>query len=146
MKLLSVMLVSISLSLVNGWETDFDGAKKKAEKEHKFILLNFAGSDWCIPCIRLHKQVFEDVSFQHYADSSLVLIKADFPRLKKNKLSKDQQKKNDKLAEEYNPKGIFPFTLLLDANGKVIKTWEGLPNLSGEQFASQINDIVNARK
>lgn len=146
MKLLSVMLVAFSLTLLNGWETDFEGAKKKAEKEHKFILLNFAGSDWCIPCIRLHKQVFEDASFQHYADSSLVLIKADFPRLKKNKLSKDQQKKNDKLAEKYNPKGIFPYTLLLDANGKVIKTWEGLPNLSGEQFTLQIKAIVNVRK
>jgi thioredoxin-related protein len=146
MKLLSVMLVAFSLTLVNGWETDFEGAKKKAEKEHKFILLNFAGSDWCIPCIRLHKQIFEDPSFQHYADSNLVLIKADFPRLKKNKLSKDQQKKNDKLAEKYNPQGIFPSTLLLDANGKVVKTWEGLPNLSGTQFASQINALINARK
>jgi thioredoxin-related protein len=146
MKLLSVMLVAYSLTIVNGWEIDFEGAKKKAEKEHKFILLNFAGSDWCIPCIRLHKQVFEDATFQHYADSSLVLIKADFPRLKKNKLSKEQQKKNDKLAEEYNPTGIFPYTLLLDAKGKVIKTWEGLPNLSGEQFTSQVNAILNARK
>jgi thioredoxin-related protein len=145
MKFLSVMLVAFSLTLVNGWETDFEGAKKRAEKEHKFILLNFAGSDWCIPCIRLHKQIFENPSFQYYADSSLVLIKADFPRLKKNKLSKDQQKKNDKLAEKYNPQGVFPLTLLLDENGKVIKFWEGLPNLSGKQFASQISTLVNAR-
>lgn len=145
MKFLSVILVAYSLSFVNGWETDFEDAKKKAEKEHKFILLNFAGSDWCIPCIRLHKQVFEDSGFQRFADSNLILIKADFPRLKKNQLTKEQQKKNDKLAEKYNPQGIFPYTLLLNEEGKIVRAWEGLPNLTAAQFAEEIKKISDAR-
>ena len=124
--------------LVTGWDSDFEDAKKKAEKEHKLILLNFSGSDWCGPCIRLHKEIFETPVFTHYADSNLVLINADFPRLKKNQLSKDQQKKNDKLADKYNPQGIFPYTLLLNAEGKVIKAWEGFPNISAEEFTRQL--------
>jgi thioredoxin-related protein len=140
------MLAGFLLVMASGWETDFENAKKMAEKEHKLILLNFSGSDWCIPCIRLRKEVFENTSFKTFADSNLVLLNADFPRLKKNKLSKDLQKKNDKLAEKYNAQGSFPMTLLLDAKGKVIKSWEGYPNLTAEQFTRLLKDFVNARK
>ncbi|MGB3153581.1 MAG: thioredoxin family protein, partial [Chitinophagaceae bacterium] len=66
--------------------------------------------------------------------------------LKKNKLSKDLQKKNDKLAEKYNTQGSFPMTLLLDAKGQVIKSWEGYPNLTAEQFTGLLKGFVNARK
>jgi thiol-disulfide isomerase/thioredoxin len=110
------------------------------------MLLNFSGSDWCGPCIRLRKLVFESRVFISYADSNLVLINADFPRLKKNKLSKEQQKKNDRIADKYNPKGIFPYTALLDADGKIIRIWEGNPDLSPEQFTRQLKAAVDARK
>jgi thioredoxin-related protein len=145
MKFFSVMLLTFSLYFINGWETDFEDAKKKAEKEHKLILLNFSGSDWCIPCIKFRKQIFEATSFQNFADSSLVLINADFPRLRKNQLSKDQQKKNDKLADKYNPSGIFPYTLLLDEKGETIKSWEGLPSLTAGEFTGQLKNFFDAR-
>ena len=119
MRFFSFLLPGILLLSLMGWETDFENAKKKAETEHKLILLNFSGSDWCGPCIRLHNEIFGNASFKNFAENNLVLINADFPRLKKNKLSKDQQKKNDKLADKYNPEGIFPYTVLLDAEGKV---------------------------
>ncbi|MEO5947580.1 MAG: thioredoxin family protein [Chitinophagaceae bacterium] len=136
----------ILFSLINmGWENDFEQAQKKAEVEHKFILLNFSGSDWCGPCIRLRKGIFETESFINFAGNKLVLINADFPRLKKNQLSKEQQKKNDKLADKYNSQGAFPYTLLLNANGKIIKSWEGYPGLSPEQFISQINSSIDIR-
>ncbi|HYK47976.1 MAG TPA: thioredoxin family protein, partial [Parafilimonas sp.] len=38
------------------WQTDFETAKTQARSENKLILLNFSGSDWCGPCIRLHKE------------------------------------------------------------------------------------------
>ena len=122
----------------HGWENDLETAKHKAKQEHRLILLEFSGSDWCGPCIRLQKEVFETAEFKKYSDSSLVLLKADFPRLKKNKLSIEQQKKNDNLADEYNPDGIFPRTLLLAADGKVIKTWDGYPDMTADQFINQL--------
>ncbi len=146
MRSFSVLAAAILLSSLIGWETDFESAKKKAEKEHKFILLNFSGSDWCIPCIRLQDEIFENTSFKNFADSNLVLVNADFPRLKKNQLSKEQQKKNDKLADKYNPMGSFPFTLLLNEEGKVIKTWDGFPEKTAKQFADQIKGFLDARK
>ena len=140
--LASVFLITTSA----GWETDIDKAKEKATQEHKLILLNFSGSDWCGPCIRLHTEIFEKETFKTFADNNLVLVNADFPRLKKNQLSKEQQKKNGLLADKYNANGSFPYTVLLDANGKVIKTWDGFPNLTPGQFIGQIKIFTDARK
>ncbi len=143
MRFFSVVFAYMFLSMnIAGWENDFEQAQKKAETEHKFILLNFSGSDWCGPCIRLTKDVFESESFATFSNENLVLVNADFPRLKKNQLPKEQQKKNDKLADKYNSQGVFPLTLLLNAKGKIIKSWEGNPGLSTEQFISQIKSSI----
>jgi thioredoxin-related protein len=133
-----------SLLFSNGaWETDFDKARRSAQSEHKLILLNFSGSDWCGPCIRMHTDIFESSSFTQYADEHLVLVNADFPRLKKHALSKDQQLKNDQLAEKYDKDGIFPLTVLLNADGKVLKEWQGLPPISAEAFTAQVKAAVD---
>jgi thioredoxin-related protein len=121
-------------------------AESIAQQSHKLIILTFSGSDWCVPCIRLHQKFFESEVFKKYADDNLVLVNADFPRLKKNQLSKDQIKQNEALADKYNSHGIFPLTLLLDANGKVLKQWEGLPVNSPDQFTNEINTFASGGK
>lgn len=146
MRFLSVLLLGFFFTSSTNWETDFDKAQQEAQAQHKLILISFSGSDWCIPCIRLHKEVFDSEAFQSYAKDNLVLVNADFPRLKKNQLSKDQQKKNDKLADKYNQQGSFPLTVLVDEKGNVIRSWEGYPDMTPEQFTGQIKTLVDARK
>src|SRR5678815_5129262 len=114
MKILITLLAGALLSSgTPSWNTDYTKAKAEASATGRQILINFSGSDWCGPCIRLHKEIFEGNSFTQYAGEHLVLVNADFPRLKKHELSKDQQKKNDQLADKYNKDGIFPLTVLL---------------------------------
>lgn len=124
------------------WLTNFDAAKDEASKEHKYILLNFSGSDWCIPCMRLEKDIFSNDVFTSYASANLVLLNADFPRNSKNKLSKEQQKQNDALADRYNQQGSFPFTLLLDGNGKIIKAWDGYYKEGADHFVTEIKEAI----
>ncbi|SOE23765.1 Thioredoxin-like [Spirosomataceae bacterium TFI 002] len=124
------------------WGNDFDSALVQAQSEHKLVLLNFSGSDWCSPCILLKRQVFANDEFIQFANEKLVTLRADFPRLKKNQLSKEDQKKNEELAEKYNPDGKFPFTLLLDEKGKVLKTWDGYAG-KAEQTLEEIKAAVN---
>lgn len=145
MKLLFTFLLS-SLFVTNApvWFTDFAKAKTEAASSGKYILINFSGSDWCGPCIRLHKEIFESDAFISYAQKNLVLVNADFPRLRKNRLPEEQQKLNDALADKYNRQGHFPYTVLVDATGKVIRTWDGFPNESSEKFLGDINSVVNA--
>jgi thioredoxin-related protein len=128
------------------WLTDFSKAKLEAKESNKFILLNFSGSDWCTPCIRMHKTLFETTAFETFADKELVLVNADFPRLNKHQLSKEQQKENDDLAEQYNPTGKFPYTLLINEGGKVVNSWEGCPDESPEKFVSEINAVIHGTK
>ncbi len=143
MRLLTIFCLFICNVSSSQWTNNFDSAKQKARSEHKNILLNFSGSDWCGPCIRMHKEIFDDASFKSFADTSLVLIYADFPRLKKNQLDKTVQAQNNKLADQYNSKGIFPYTILLSAEGKVLKAWEGLPKETPEAFAGEINTTTH---
>lgn len=141
MKILSILFLSFILT-GNVWEYDFSVAKTKATEKNGYILINFSGSDWCGPCIRTHKEIFEKDAFVKYAEDHLVLVRADFPRLKKNQLSPDQLKKNNDLAIKYNPDGDFPLTVLLDENGKLIKEWKGFPNVSPEAFVKQVEDAT----
>ncbi len=124
------------------WETDFVKAKQVAHESNKLILLNFSGSDWCGPCIRMQKEIFESSGFNDYAAGHLVLLNADFPRQKKHQLSKEQQQKNEALAERFNKKGIFPLTLLITEDGKVLKQWEGFPTGSSSVFINDMKSIT----
>ncbi len=125
--------------LNSGWGINMPEAQKEAQISQKLILLNFSGSDWCGPCIRLRTEILETQVFEKYASEHLILVRADFPRQKRNRLSDEQTKLNEALAERYNPEGKFPFTLLTDENGKIIKSWEGYPEGSPEGFVSQIS-------
>ena len=146
MRILFFLMLSMHHSSSPDWLFDFEKAKQSARSEHKYILLYFSGSDWCGPCIQMRKDVFDTDKFEQYAKQYLILVNADFPRTKKNSLSKDQQKRNDQLAEIYNKKGIFPLTALLTAEGKLLKYWEGNPKLSADQFVKEIQSITNAGK
>jgi thioredoxin-related protein len=125
------------------WHYNLDEATQIAKKENRHILLNFSGSDWCGPCIRMQKEIFNTEVFNKMADSELVLVSVDFPRMRKNRLSPQQQIINNKIADQYNSKGKFPFTVLLNSDGKVLMEWDGFPDLKPEQFSSQIKSIID---
>lgn len=144
MKALACILFIILLPLQ--WETDINQAIKIAKSEHKLILLNFSGSDWCAPCIATKREYFGSDAFSAIAKDNLVLLNADFPRKKKNQLSSEQTAKNEALAEKYNKEGNFPLTLLMDANGKVLKSWKGKPEVTVDQWVKEIKGICNTRK
>lgn len=142
MKLLSIFFLSFLFS-GSPWVLDFKHAQTEAKQNHKHILISFSGSDWCGPCIRTHKEILDKEAFGDYADKNLVLVRADFPRLKKNQLPAEQMKKNNDLAVKYNPEGDFPLTVLTDETGKVIKEWKGFPNCSSEEFVKQVENAIN---
>ncbi|HXB45085.1 MAG TPA: thioredoxin family protein [Puia sp.] len=142
MKAASFLLLPVLLLSAIHWHNDLDEAKQIARMQHKYILLNFSGSDWCGPCMRMHDEIFGAEVFKNMADTQLVLVNADFPRKKKNQLSPKQQEINNKIADQYNAQGKFPYTLLLDTNGKVLKDWDGLPNETPEAFTIEVRNGI----
>lgn len=144
---MKLLLITLSLLLPASliWTSNFNEAQQQAKIRHQSILINFSGSDWCGPCIRLRKEILESEIFENYAKAHLVLLRADFPRQKKNQLSAEQIKLNEALAEKYNPDGKFPYTLLVDENGKILKSWDGYPKESPESFVQQFLSIKNGK-
>ncbi|QQU04903.1 thioredoxin family protein [Myroides odoratus] len=95
----------------------FNEALKKATAEDKPVMLVFAGSDWCAPCIKLEKEIFQSALFEA-EKKNWVLYKADF--LKKSKLPAEVKKVNGQLADQYNQEGYFPLVVVLNSTGKVL--------------------------
>lgn len=139
MKSVLIIHIMILFSSLMQSQTRFEAAKKVALEKNKMILLNFSGSDWCVPCIKFKTNIIETEVFKQLTKDSIIeYINADFPRNKKNQPAPEMKKENSVLADQYNPNGIFPFTVLLDSQGNILKTWEGLPDATATSFAKEI--------
>lgn len=99
------------------WLTNLDQAKARAAAEHKHVLINFTGSDWCGFCIKLHREVFSQPEFAEYAGKHLVLVEVDFPRRKEQ--PETLKAANRKWSNHYKVSG-FPTLILLDSQGKEV--------------------------
>jgi len=106
-----------SLAQNDGWQTDFEKAKKEAAEKKLPILAVFSGSDWCAWCMELEKTIFSKNEFKSFARESVILFQADFPDSKK--LPESLTKQNEELAQKYGVE-TFPTLLILNAEGKVI--------------------------
>ena len=140
--ILFAFIFSASLSFSQNWTISLDAAKKEAAASNKNILLVFSGSDWCAPCIKLDRTIFQSDVFKTEAEKKWVLLKADFPKKKGNALSEAQTESNKKLAEKYNKEGNFPLVVLLDATGKVLGI-TGYKNVSPTEYVQLLNAMVN---
>lgn len=102
----------------------------------------FSGSDWCAPCMKLERTIWDSEEFRVYAKEHYVLVRADFPRKKSNKLSEEQEAKNAKLAEKYNSEGYFPLVVVMDKNASVLgKT--GYEKLTPNEYIKHLNSFIH---
>ena len=97
------------------WITRLEDAQKIAQADKKDLLVNFTGSDWCVWCIRLKKEVFVQPAFAA-ATKDFVLVELDYPR--KNLQTDAEKKINAQLAKKYGIEG-YPTILLMNAKGEV---------------------------
>ena len=136
-----ILMVSVSGSALGQfWETDLTAAKEKAALESRPIVLVFQGSDWCAACMKLNEEIWKTNEFQEYAADHYVMLLADFPKKKKNALPEEQQMKNNKLAEQYNQAGYFPFVAVLDKEGKVLGT-TGYNKMTPKAYIDLLNSF-----
>lgn len=130
---LTLTLFTCNYFFAQDWNVSFDEALQKAQTSNKNVVLIFSGSDWCAPCIKLDKTVWQSDVFKNEASKNWELYKADFPRKKANKLSDEQIKYNRSLAEIYNKDGSFPLIVMIDKNGKILGKM-GFKNVSAEEY------------
>jgi uncharacterized protein YyaL (SSP411 family) len=99
------------------WLTDAEAAQAKAKEENKLVLLDFTGSDWCLWCKKLKREVFDKPEFAEFAQSRLVLVEVDFPQHKT--LPEAQQQANARLDKTYCINS-YPTIIVLNPDGKQV--------------------------
>lgn len=138
---LFILVLSVSVQ-AQEWQDNFADAVVKAKAEEKPIVLVFSGSDWCAPCIRLKKHIFDSEEFASYASEHYVLYNADFPRKKQNQLPKDKMSVNKSLMEKFNPRGYFPMVLVLDKNEHVLGETGFVARTTPEKYLKKLNSFL----
>ncbi|MEY2564829.1 MAG: hypothetical protein QOH88_3022 [Verrucomicrobiota bacterium] len=137
-----VMSLSVASAHAAEWNTAYDSALATAKSSHKYVLIDFNGSDWCGPCMEMKKVVFSAPAFATYAKKNLVLLDIDYPQ--KKKLPDSLKKQNDILAKQYGiDRTGYPTVVLLDPNGKKLGQLEGY---GGEKPADVIAWIEKLKK
>lgn len=140
--LILICFLFVTIVSAQKWEHKIEDAMALAKKSNQNILLVFSGSDWCAPCIKLDKSIWQSEDFKSYAKTHWVLLKADFPRKKANQLPEEQAKENGLLAEKYNKKGYFPLVLLVNSEGKVLGE-TGYKNITPKQYIDLLKAFEN---
>ena len=135
-----LFLATITARAEVTWLTDLDAAKAKGVKENKPLLVDFTGSDWCPPCIQLHKVVFESAEFAAVA-SQYVLVELDYPR--KTPQAPELKAKNAELSKKFGISG-FPTVLLIDAkSGDVFGKTVGFGGQTAKEYLDKLASFKN---
>lgn len=126
---------------MDGWLSNIDKAQELAQKEHKLVLVEFTGSDWCPPCKALRKDVFSSPEFKELADKRLITVELDFPR--KSEQAAEQKQYNGEMAKKYGITG-YPTVYLLNPEGKTV--WLRIGGGAKEQYLEDLKQgVTNAK-
>ncbi len=113
-------------------------SKDEASAAYKLVI--FEGSDWCVNCIRLDRNVLNDDYFVQFLEKENIEVqRIDFPQRKK--LEPEEESFNASVAEKYDFQGIFPTILLVKSSSDEFITLtyhdQGVP-----EFIKQIKDNI----
>jgi thiol:disulfide interchange protein len=130
---ITALSASAFASTPKGWSTDLEKAIQDAKNQHKSILVEFTGSDWCPPCIAMRKNVFTKEQFVTEASKKFILVELDFP-----KGSPEIAAKNEPFAKKFQIDG-FPTVILLDENGKEFQRFYASAHPTIEAFLEHLS-------
>jgi protein disulfide-isomerase len=142
----SVLPLAVSLFIVlapsakadPAWQTDYKKAQEEAKTNHRLLLVDFTGSDWCGYCIRFNREILSKEQFKDYASKNLVLLEVDFPRAKEQTPTLRQQ--NQRLAEEYQIEG-FPTIVVLNGDGRKVWRFDGYFPNGPDAFIAELEKL-----
>lgn len=118
------------------WGTDFSGALNQAQAQHKLVLMDFTGSDWCPWCIKFDNEVLSTSRFASYAQNNLILVRVDFPH--NTPQPEMVRRANRDLASRFNVDG-YPTLILADSSGKELWRQGGYAPGGPEAFIAKLD-------
>jgi thiol-disulfide isomerase/thioredoxin len=123
-----------ALAAAGQWQIDYEKALAAAKDKDRNVFINFTGSDWCGPCITLHKRVFSRKEFLDYANKNLILLEIDYPKTKS--LPDEIKAQNEQLKYRFNINKVgFP---TYDSDGRLLGTHTGYDDEKPADIIAQI--------
>lgn len=116
MKWYASVLFSISMTPLTAadqsyWRSDYESALTEAVESKRLVLLSFTGSDWCLWCRKLDRELFSQEPFQEGINHIAVPVQIDFPRHRQ--LPPREQRRNKVLQARFKVEAI-PTVILYD--------------------------------
>jgi len=134
-------------STPDGFTDELNAALERAKVSGRHVVVVFSGSDWCVWCQKLEKEVLSTEGFRKGATNIYELVYIDNPR-DKEVLSEHGRKNNERVTREYGVRG-FPAVLVLDGNGRKVTEIgyaEGGPEKYLETLATAIREAPDVEK
>lgn len=128
-----------SATQAGDWHTDIDSGLAQAKKENKAVMVEFTGSDWCPPCIKMNKKVFSKSEFTKEAEKNYVLVVIDIPRK-----DKALTEKNNKVLEAHDVQGV-PTIILLNKDGKEFERFTATAHPTIKKFVAHLNSSLEKK-
>lgn len=142
--LLIILLIAFLLKQKqNYWCTDLVVAKNYATLHDQDILLVFAGSNWCRPCIEFKRRMLDKVNFWNNQPNGVVILYLEYPTSSFENFSRSVGNDYARLQQTFNPGNIFPNVVLLDVNEQILVS----PNCSKysvETFAAELSPLLES--
>lgn len=120
-------------------ELDIQNLIKKAQKEHKNIILQ-AGGNWCIWCLRFNHFIKTNEELKTLIDNNFVYYHLNF----------SPKNKNEKIFKKYLTKDKqygYPFFIILNKNGKKLHIQDSGVLEEGKGYdIEKVKDFLNTWK
>ncbi len=99
------------------WYLEFEEGCAAAKAQGKDLLIDFGGSDWCLPCRWLKDRVLSKAEFIERARGTYVLVDIDTPVTDRVSIPADRKKRYEELQKRYGINS-FPTVVLASADGR----------------------------
>jgi thiol-disulfide isomerase/thioredoxin len=99
------------------WFVEFEEGRAAAKAQGKDLLIDFGGSDWCLPCKWLKQRVLSKADFIERAGGTFVLVDIDLPVTDRVPISTDRKRRYEELQQRYGINS-FPTVVLAAADGR----------------------------
>ena len=139
---LGIAMFSLSIcASAQDWQPDYALALTKAEATKKPLIVVFAGTDWCAPCIKLDREVWQSETFQGICQGSLRAVSRRFSQKKIEPTFARTHPLEQFIGRAFNPQGHFPLVLVIDSKEQVLGS-TGYRKLPPEQYISLLNSFL----
>ena len=111
------------------WQKNYDAALAQAKKEQKILLVDIY-TDWCGWCKKLDRETYSSKDVQAKIAKDFIAVK----------INPEKSEAGQKLAQQFDPKGVLPFLVFIDSTGKQIAQIDGYVNAAA--FLIQLEKVA----